>query len=160
MDKKVETSGKNKIYRSLGKSLADLGFERTKTSIFTRSREHVVDFIHLHKFTYCAGFRVHFGIRVLNDPFDAAALNGPASPDSMFKYGEPAASLTDCAEGIHQFCKTEGEDWFHEWSDLQRLMSSEESPLQQDERGALAKALAGQADQETVRTSKVILGIA
>lgn len=71
MEKKIETSGKNKIYRKLAKHLADLDFERTKTTFYTRSKEYVVEFIHLHKFTFCPGFRVHFGIRVLIDSFDA-----------------------------------------------------------------------------------------
>jgi hypothetical protein len=159
VDKKIEISGRNKIYRKLANRLSDLGFERTKTSFFTRPREHVVEFIHLHKFTFCAGFRVHFGIRVLNDPLEAAALNGPSSEDPKFSYDSSEESLQKCANEIHRFCKINGERWFRKWSNSSKIINSKRSPLQQDAKKALLNAIEGRSNSEHVRKSKAILGI-
>jgi len=159
MDKKIETSGKNKIYRKLAKQLAGLGFERTKTTFYTRPKEYVVEFIHLHKFTFCPGFRVHFGIRVLNDSSDGPALNGPMSPDRLFSYGESEHSLEKCANEIHKFCRTKGERWFKKWANQSKLAKSKKSPLHEKTKRELQDSIEGKLNVENIKKSKVILGI-
>ncbi len=67
--------------------MAPLGFEAGGTVFFIRRREWVAEFIHLHEYSFAPGYRIHLGIRVLNDAFAALALNGPDShpctcPDS------------------------------------------------------------------------------
>ena len=81
-EKKQESRNAQKVARLLATKLKSLGFQRTKTSIFTRSKAHVLEFVHIHKFTFAPSFRVHFGIRVRTDDFPGAHLNGPSS-DAM-----------------------------------------------------------------------------
>jgi hypothetical protein len=63
------------------------GFARSKKTFWTRHTELTADFIHFHRNGISYGpatsasvsIRVHLGIRVLNDCFEATALNGPYS---------------------------------------------------------------------------------
>lgn len=52
MDPKIERSSKEKILRRLAKLLAPKGFERTKPTFYTRVRLPVIEFVHVHKFTF------------------------------------------------------------------------------------------------------------
>jgi hypothetical protein len=56
--------------------LAVLGFDRKKPAFWVQRRTHCLNFFHIHLFRFGPQFRVHCGIRVLNDPFEAEALNG------------------------------------------------------------------------------------
>lgn len=85
-----------------------------------------VEFIHLHKFTFTSGFRVHCGVRALDDPTPHAALNGPDSdlvatrfPNPLlprrrytFSFDKSEKSIHRCAESMFDFCKRIGEPWF------------------------------------------------
>src|ERR1700741_4015599 len=73
------------IRRDFSKRVAQHGFRRTKTTFWSRGRPGFIQFVHVHLFTFDSSFRAHLGIRLLNDPFDAAALNGPSSHESEMR---------------------------------------------------------------------------
>src|SRR5262245_26466578 len=84
---KVVRSGVAKASKDLTEGLKTLGFARTKKMLWTRGHPFTVDFIHLHRdsstygkpINYSVSFRLNCGIRVLNDEFEALALNGICS---------------------------------------------------------------------------------
>src|SRR5437879_7962139 len=102
MDSKRKRALGEKVRRLVAVQLQALGFERTKTSFWTRSAGPVIEFIHLHLFSYAPKFRVHTGIRVLESSFDAIGLNGlTSSPDSLLpEFRETEEQLAECAAGI------------------------------------------------------------
>jgi hypothetical protein len=104
---------------------------------------------------------VHLGVRVRNDPFEAAALNGPDS-DGLgyrlsFEGGEP---LEACASEIERFCRVVGEPWFLQWRDLQVLANNSASPLSSAGRAALQSALGGHASEAALKLTNHLLGVA
>ena len=155
--------------RLLQVPLRELGFERTKPTFFTRSRAPVVHFIHLHKYSFAPDFRVHLGIRVSNDAFPAAALNGPDSHAYVCK-GAPGGRVYNfgfhlapetfvrCADEIAAYVRTIALPWFEAWSDTGRLLAAPDSPLDVDARAALAAALDAGPDAERVALTRRLLG--
>jgi hypothetical protein len=123
--------------------------------------------LHLHLFTFGPLFRVHCGIRVLNDAFDAAALNGPSSddfrtnPQDTYSLGfaDDDASVAKCANEIARFASDVAEPWFERFGDVVLLVKPD-SPLDEQERHSLEQALSGQADLARVEASKQLLGVA
>ncbi|MDQ0036720.1 hypothetical protein J2W30_004495 [Variovorax boronicumulans] len=83
--------GLEKACKAFSASAQGLGFAGTKKMFWTRRRPHTVEFVHFHRsgssypaISATVEIQVHFGIRVLNDTFAAAALNGPFSdPDKL-----------------------------------------------------------------------------
>ena len=76
--------GLESVCKTFAARMEPIGFLRTKKMFWTRVHPHTVDVVHLHRdgSTYGApnnanvSIRVHFAIRVLNDPFESVALNG------------------------------------------------------------------------------------
>jgi hypothetical protein len=170
MDKGAERSGKDKILRRLRGALAPLGFERTKPTFFTRPSGLVVEFIHLHKFTFAPEFRVHLGLRVTNDGFPAAALNGPDSLPYVckeplggrrynFRYHLEPETIERCASEVTAYVQTIAEPWFHAWRPVERLLSAA-SPLTPEARDALRAAVEAGAAAERVALTRGLLGVA
>ena len=67
LEKKQESRDAQKVIRLLAKKLKPLGFQRTKPTFFTRRAQYGLEFVHVHKFSFEASFRVHFGFRVCSD---------------------------------------------------------------------------------------------
>jgi len=166
-EKKLESRNAQKVARLLANKLKPLGFERTKTSIFTRSRPLVIEFVHIHKFSFEASFRVHFGVRVRTDTFPGTHLNGPSS-DAMqdpedpsrrrysFSFGQDAPSWEACAEELLQCVLQEGLAWFGSVESQEHLLSSS-SPLTHEARLALQRELqSGLAPQASEHTRKAL----
>ena len=166
-----ERSRTEKVRRRLQAPLRELGFERTKTSFFTRPRGAVVHFIHLHKYSFAPEFRVHLGIRVSDDASPAAALNGPDSHPYVCK-GAPGGRVYNfgfhlapetfarCADEIAAYVRAIALPWFEAWSDPRRLLAEPDSPLDSDARSALAAVLAGgRPDPERVALTRRLLGV-
>jgi hypothetical protein len=84
MPKSVERSCHRKVLRRVAGLLAPLGFRRGKPAFIIRQHDWVIQFIQLHKYFSASGFRIHLGIRVLNDVFPAPALTSPG-------FGQPLA---------------------------------------------------------------------
>ena len=120
IDKKLERSNKERVFRRLAKVLEPTGFHLGKSRFFTRASLPVIEFVHLHKFSFAPSFRVHVGIRVVNDPFVAVALNGPNSDEIVsptgarydFQYCEDDESVDRCVSKIAEFVSNVAEPWF------------------------------------------------
>ena len=163
MNTKLKRSRADRISRRVTKLLDPLGFKRTKTRFWIRPRPHILEFVHLHLFSFELAFRVHLGLRVLNDPFEAAALNGPDSDshrDFQLGFEDSEASLDRCAGQISEFVRDVGEPWFRSWNDQQKLLEDRTSPLNTEAKAGLAAAIAGSAIAGNIQRSRLLLGAA
>lgn len=169
MDKVLEKAGHRKILRRVASLVTQIGLCQSRSTFFVRRQEHVIEFVHLHKFSFDSGYRIHLGIRVLNDTFQAPSLNGPHSdeyrgPDSpngsryFLRYGPVPETIDRCAEEIHRWCVEVGEPWFAFFRDPIRLFEDAASPLNAKEKERLRLALAGQSDLACVQASEEQLG--
>jgi len=167
MDKALERSHKDKVYRRLATLLRDQGYARTKPTFFTRPRGLLVEFVHLHKYTFAPEFRVHLGIRVTNDAFDAVALNGPDSHPYVCK-GSPGGRIFDfsfhvapetierCAAEIADYVRTVGEPWFLVWRDDALLLDRADSPLRTAKADFKSALEHGPRPERVAQTSRLL----
>lgn len=150
-EKKQESRDAQKVLRLLARKLMSIGFQRTKPTFFTRPGRYVLEFVHVHKYTFGPAFRVHLGVRVRTDYFAAAHLNGPSSdgiadpesPDRRlydFDFTATEANRESCAEAMHQYVATDGQCWFASIENPAALLSTD-SPLAQSARVALQREL-------------------
>ena len=150
-EKKQESRDAQKVLRLLAKKLKPLGFHRTKPTFFTRQAQHGLEFVHAHKFSFEASFRVHFGFRVRSDDFPAAHLNGPTSDEIRdpalpgyrkyeFDFSTDEASWESCAQAMYQCTASEGLEWFASMTNPVFLLSSA-SPLTPTARAALRREI-------------------
>ncbi len=155
--------------------LASMGFVRTKKMFWTRSHPYTVDFVHLFRsgssygppINYSVDIRVHFGIRVLNDTFEAAALNGLSSDAERCRRGryhlrfnaQTGSTFERCVDDLVRFVVEQGEPWFRRFTDTAHLLASADSPLGSRERELLTAALAGRSSPASEAASRRILGI-
>ena len=159
---KAKRATAEKVRRRVTALLAGAGFARTKTSFWTRPAGPVVEFVHLHLYSFTPEFRVHTGLRVLNDPFEAIALNGPSShPTDRYDhaFGEALDAIERCAAEIARYCHEVGEAWWASARPVDRLLFVD-SVLEKDTQKALAAALAGAAAEERLARSRLLLGVA
>jgi len=162
MDPKTKRRSAEQVRKLVLRPWANPDFRRGRSTFWIREHEHTIDFMHLHLFRASPAFRVHFGIRVLNDPFPAPALNGPHSDaysNLYLDFSDNLNHVNRCAGEIGAFCVTVGEPWFHKWSQPSDLLSAE-SPLDHQAKEALRQALAGASDPECVQASRRLLGAA
>lgn len=137
-EKKQESRDAQKVLRLLAKKLQPLGFERTKPTFFVRPGNVLLEFVHVHKYTFGPRFRLHLGVRVRFDQFVAQALNGPAFdgvPDTnepgaqtRFNYRSDVETIAVCAEAMAQTVETAGNQWFDAMRNPERLLSIYRSP--------------------------------
>ena len=168
-------SGLERACKEFTIAVHQTGFARTKKMFWTRRREHTVEFIHFHRSGSSYGssmnasvrIRVHFGIRVLNDAFPAAALNGPSSESGVsltgryhLRFNAATGSTFDrCVQDLVRFLSEQGEPWFEQFADTTCLLERTDSPLAEEARSLLAQAVSGQARPENVAASLKLLGI-
>ena len=154
--KAIERSNAGKVLRKVAKQLRTLGFSR-KSSFFWRERGHVIQFLHVHKFSFGPCFRVHVCLRVLNDSRSHAVLNGISSDDHAhyrmsIQYGHDEASLSKCAEEMLSYVSNVAEPWF--LAQTYGALLGSNSPLFPDEREALSAALRGESDEARLALSR------
>jgi hypothetical protein len=169
MDKKLERANKDKVLRHVAKRLSELGFNRSKPTFFTRMSGPVVEFVHLHKFTFAAEFRAHLGIRIVNESSAAVGLNGPSSDEIAdentqkrkynFSYAESTESVNGCGEKIFAFIMEFAEPWFERWDERPILVTASDSPLHSEGKTALQSALIGRYESCDTVVTKELLGI-
>lgn len=151
LEKKQESRDAQKVLRRFESRLKPLGFERTKPSFFVRPGRYVLEFLHVHKFSFAPSLRVHFGARVRSDDFSGSHLNGPCSdgiaepgnPDRRrydFDYTTSEESWEQCAEAMLQCVLEEGSRWFATLED-QGVLLSANSPLSATAIDALRREL-------------------
>jgi hypothetical protein len=167
--------GLERACRDFTAAASKVGFARGKKMFWIRPKIHTADFIHFHRggSTYGAprnasvDIRVHFGIRVMNDPFQALALNGPYSdPEKIpagryhLRFNASTGSTYDrCVEDLVRFLVELGEPWFQQFNDTECLLRRIDSPLDTRARNALREAVAGHAKSENLVESRKLLGI-
>ena len=158
-DTKTKRRLAERVRREVSARLAEDGWTRTKTSFWTRKPgPHHVEFFHLHLFTFAPEFRVHLGVRVLADPFDACALNGPCTASTArLALGEEASTVTSCATRVSEFVRA-GETWFVMWRTPDALLR-DGSPLDPDSKVALREAICGKPSSAAVAASLHLLGL-
>ena len=157
MEKSLERSLARRIIRSSFRSLREDGFVHSKPTFAVRPMEYIAAFVHVHKFSYGPMFRLHFGIRVLNDPFEAVALNGPAL-EHAGKYSTQEESIERCIGDLERFIRSEGLPWLARYSDIDVLLASK-IPLKERDRVALKAHLAGNASTESIEQTSALLGL-
>ncbi len=155
--------------------ISGYGFARTKKMFWTRLNQHTIDFVHFHRSGSFYGapssasvaIRVHFGIRVLNDTFDAQALNGPYSDSPTTSAGRyhlrfnasTGSTYERCIEDLHRLFKEIGLPWFQRFSDPAALLELADSPLQPDAKKLLQDAVLEDPVAEHVAASLKLFGI-
>jgi hypothetical protein len=167
VDSKTKNRITERIRRALTLRLREQGFARGKPTFWVRPRDHVLEFIHLHLYRSDSAFRVHLGIRVLNDEFDTTALNGPDSHSFWAKnrpvydldFSEEQSSIDHCANEIARFCSEVGEPWFYRLASPEDLLALS-SPLREAERALLKQSLEGNSNAGRVQHSRLLLGVA
>jgi len=137
-EKKQEARDAQKVLRLLAKKLRPLGFERTKPTFFVRPGNVLLEFVHVHKYTFGPRFRLHLGVRVRFDRFAAQALNGPAydgapgaseaGAQARFNYGSDVEAIEACAEAMAQTVETAGNEWFDAMISPKELLAIYRSP--------------------------------
>jgi hypothetical protein len=168
MDRAVEKSGHRKVFRQVRQLLAKLDLLPCRSTFFVRPQDWVIEFVHIHKFTFGPGYRIHLGIRVRNDDRDHIALNGPHSdpyrcPNSpngsryFLHYGWDEWTIQKCAEEIYRWCVDVGEPWFERFRNPRVLLKDSSSPLDESEKQRLKLALAGKADAPCLLASEKLL---
>ena len=151
-----------------------LGFTRSKKMFWTRRHEHTVEVIHLHRdgssygapTNFKVSFRIHLAIRVLNDAFEAVALNGPMSDGGRLHEGAYHLSFNAhsgdkferCVDDLARFVADQGEPWFTFYREPSQLLTYD-SPLQEGARNFLQLAINGMPDLRYVATSLKLLGL-
>jgi hypothetical protein len=158
MEKSHERSLARKIVRQVATNMRPFGYRLTKPTFLCREYPQIIAFFHFHKFSFGPYFRVHFGIRVLNSSFVARALNGPSFEDAE-EYGEDDESVSRYVQKLSELLITEGIPWVEDWLSPERLVAESRSPLAQDEKSNLLRALSGHANPEYISLSHRLFGI-
>ena len=148
--------------------LRAFGFERTKPTFFTRLQRWIVEFVHLHKYTFGACFRAHLGVRVRNESFAAAALNGPTEDltrsdnDAIarnFEFTPKLASMRECGHAINSCVAAEGLAWFELFHEPNRPLTEASPSLHEQQRLALSNALSGGNPLATSHATRKVLNV-
>ncbi|MDP2596561.1 hypothetical protein [Alteromonas stellipolaris] len=163
MDKKLERSNADKVLRRLTNQIKPLGFVRTKPTFWVREQEYLVQFIHIHKFTFGPCFRLHTCVRPLNSELEFIGLFGPIerelSATTKFEYTEASNSVENCASAMSQFISTFSEEWYATLGSLATLLSSE-SVLDAQEKTSLQESLDGNSKISNIERTRLLLKIA
>ena len=158
MKKEEERKLARKIVRGVAKEFRSRGFLHSKPTFIVRPFERFAQFVHFHKFTFGPNFRVHFGVRVMNDPFDAVALNGPAV-ERAGTYGPDEEQSLACTRQLIALVEKEGLSWFSKLSSVEELLKSSKSPLDDRDRRALLDDMSGQKNEASWQLSERLLGL-
>ncbi|MBU2039103.1 MAG: hypothetical protein KKH95_08155 [Gammaproteobacteria bacterium] len=163
MDKKLERSNADKVLRRLTNQIKSLGFMRTKPTFWVREREHLVQFIHIHKYTFGPFFRIHTCVRPLNSELEFVALFGPVEQElnevAKFEYTEEPSSIEKCASVMSQFISTSSEEWYSTLGTSTALLSSK-SVLDAQEQMSLRESLDGKSKTSNIERTRLLLKIA
>jgi hypothetical protein len=153
-----------------------LGFTRTKKMLWARRHQYTSDFITLFRegssygrpINYSVRLDVGFGIRVLNDVFEALSSNGPRYDFSErlraahyhFRFNAQTGSTYDrCINDLERYVEQEGEPWFTRFRDPEALLSFEDSPLREPEKARLREAIGASPEFAAMSRSLKLLGI-
>ena len=142
------------ILKSYATKVAHLGFHRLRSTWWERTRGVLFQRIHIHKFSFTTGFRVHTALHVAGFEEDAVWLNGLSAEGSgvigpgsvrpiraySFQFTESSSSWETCSEELFAFTREVAVPWFDKWSDISVLQTDPNSPLHERQRAYLAAA--------------------
>jgi hypothetical protein len=132
---------------------------RGKPTFWARPHEHVIEFLHLHLFTFAPAFRFHAGIRVLHDASKFVALNGPCSDASYhLDFEDTQDSVEFCAQELARYFSETAEPWFARYRDKAALLAAD-SPLDEGARTGLKLSLNDLMSREMAQASRDVMGI-
>jgi hypothetical protein len=159
--KRIERSNAGKVLRRFAKQLLPLEYRR-KSTFFAREAGHLIQFLHLHKFSFGPNFRMHVCIRVLNETRDWVALSGITSDEyaryhRTFIFEDDEASMNQCATQMMAFVTDVAEPWFSRWHE--QALIGPHSPIPEDAQDALVQARAGNGDPAKIDRSRTLLGL-
>ena len=158
MERSVERSIARRLIRTTVQQLAPAGFHLGKPTFAVRAAPLVAHFVHFHKYGGFPAFRLHLGVRVLNDEFSAIALNGPAY-NVPGEFTEDKTVQSDFAALMSSFCRDVAVPWFDLWTSPEALLQSPVTPLDAFEQNALVDALAGRSILANVAHSEQQLSL-
>lgn len=172
---RIVRAGTERLCKEFTSRVAVHGFQRTRKMFWTRRQAFTIEFIYFFRSgsTYGAprnfsvDIRVHFGIRVLNDTFVGAALNGPWSDVTNTRLGryhlrfnaKSGDAYDRCIDDLTRFVVEHGKPWFDRFRSADSLLGLPDSPLKPPEKQLLADAIAGKADPENEAKSLKLFGI-
>jgi hypothetical protein len=154
--KAVERSSAGKILRRFASSMKDYGYARRST-FFWRERGHIIQFIHVHKYSFGPCFRIHVCIRILNDARPSLALMGISSSEhqryrNSIEFNESEESLEICVNEMKRYVAEVAEPWFE--SQTYAAILADETVAFAEERKGLAAALHGEANPVNIELSR------
>jgi hypothetical protein len=155
--KRIERSNAGKVLRRFAKQVLPMGYHRRST-FFAREAGHLIQFLHIHKFSSGPHFRMHVCIRVLNDPRHHPVLSGITNGALKLSFEDNDASLAECAKYLTSVVSEFAEPWFLRWTEQALLLP--DSPITKDAKDALIQALEGNIDPANVHESRMLLGLA
>lgn len=172
-DKTVERTLGRKIIRRIAVNMKPYGYVLSKPTFLCREEPLLISFFHFHKYSFGPYFRIHFGVRVLNDDRESPALNGPQFSNMEFEYEAGEADVERCVDTRMAFLVSKGLPWHKSCSDVGALLSEIEDPmkplikdavslkryLSASERLRLLEAHDGQSSAENVARSRLLLEI-
>jgi len=158
MQRPAERNLARRIVRLVCRELAPEGFKLTKPTFACRPGQFATAFFHFHKFSFAPAFRIHVGIRVMSDPFEAIALNGPWD-EHAGRFSEHEEDIRACVVAMVRYCYEQGLDWIDRWNDPWKLLRAPDSPLGARERDALVDLLEGRPNQKWISQSERLLGL-
>jgi hypothetical protein len=168
--KKIEQATALKICRAFARELKTLGFKKATDKNLYREKEHIIEFVSIHKYTFGPCFRLEPSIRVKNDPLEFLALTGICSDGASYEgcpsvyfhdieYTENEDSFSICVKRMMQYINEVAEPWYKQWDDPINLIISDNSPLKVDEKSYLSNSIEGKGDPNAIAYSQKLFKI-
>jgi hypothetical protein len=147
-----------RIVRAVAQSVTAEGYRLTRPTFLTQAEAHVIPFFHFHKFSGNPRFRLHASIRVLNDDFPAAALNG-LSVERAGRFDASDESIASCVNDLSALLLSDGISFHRRWSDPAQLLHAPDDVLSHSAREWLRRALEGDIVPKHYALSRKLLGV-
>jgi len=167
-------AAEKKLFARFSEKLRPLGFNApVRARFWTRPGEHCAHFLHFHRggSSYaCApslqiSYRIHPGIRVMNDPTHFLVLNGPTSDQEgtlgfhLRCHARNEDTYDRCVTDVGRWCVEIAQPWFERFDRPDVLITRPDTPLTPEARQALEKSLEGTSDERAIAASRKLLGI-
>jgi hypothetical protein len=153
--------------------ITPLGFKKTGRRLWTLLNEWSIESIHLHRMGSSYGaphnasvdIRIELRVRVLNDPDPSGSIgihSDAIRRQNGYAYhhrfnAQTWSTYERCVDELALFISEFAVPWFEKWRSPERLMSHPE--LRPATRNSLSRALAGQADPDSIAASLRSSGI-
>jgi hypothetical protein len=162
----IEHTLSKKVIRQVAAHMKPYGYTLNKPAFLCREEPLLIKFFHFHNYRSGLCFRISFGVRVLNDDCKVPSLNGPVFVFSQAEYKANQTDAEQCVAEMTALLVSEGVPWHNSWSDVNVLLSENDTALSQLKRNPLSgaerlwllEARDGQSSAENVTRSRLLLG--